>query len=261
MRHLIMPLLAAGVTVLSTAPANIEPAISPGENPIAIAGSCTHPLFGGQRFGTGDQPLSVTWCDLNSDGKLDLVVANRISDDLSVLLGNGDNIFTVEVCYSRGNDPGPVAARDLDNDGNIDLAVANGITDDVSILLGNGDGTFESAQNQERTSSTKTFFAENIGETADKRNKHHQQLLVGYKRAEILLDPILEDQPSNANTTDREIYTIKVRAHSLLAKLLGEVKTEAKTGTGQKADAGITVAQWSASGGVPFDHILMRRLP
>ncbi len=108
---------------------------------------------------------------------------------------------------------------------------------------------------------TKTFFAANIGETAEERNKHLQQLLVGYKRAEILFDPIIQDPPSNANTTDREIYTIKDCAHAVLAKLLGEVKTEVKTGAGQKADAGITVAQWFASGRVPVDHIVMRRLP
>ncbi len=108
---------------------------------------------------------------------------------------------------------------------------------------------------------TKTFFAADIGETTEGRNQHLQQLIVGYKRAEILFDPIMEDQPSNANTTDREIYTIKDRAHSVLAKLFGEVKAEAKTGAGQKADAGITVAQWFASGRVPVDHVLMRRLP
>ncbi len=108
---------------------------------------------------------------------------------------------------------------------------------------------------------TKTVFAADIGETTGERNKHLQQLLVDYKRAEILFDPIMEDQPSNANTTNREIHKIKDRAHSVQAKLLGEVKTEAKTGAGQKANAGVTVAQWFASGRVPVDHILMRRLP
>ena len=140
MRYLTPVLLAAAASVLNPAMASIEPAISPGENTTVIAGSCTHPLFGGQRFGAGDDPLCVTLCDLNSDGNLDLVVANLISDDLSILLGNGDNTFTVEVRYVTGNEPRSVAAHDLDNDGNIDLAVANGITDDVSILLGNGDG-------------------------------------------------------------------------------------------------------------------------
>src|SRR5215831_12571491 len=43
-----------------------------------------------QAFGAGSQPLSVAVGDFNGDGKPDLAVANQVSNNVSVLLGNGD---------------------------------------------------------------------------------------------------------------------------------------------------------------------------
>ena len=40
-------------------------------------------------FATGDQPISVTSADVNSDGKTDLIVANYYDDTVSVLLNTG----------------------------------------------------------------------------------------------------------------------------------------------------------------------------
>ena len=79
--------------------------------------------------------------DLNGDGKPDLAVANSNSDDVSVLLGNGDGTFQAPVSYAAGVSPVSVAVGDLNGDGKPDLAVANSGSDDVSVLLGNGDGT------------------------------------------------------------------------------------------------------------------------
>src|SRR5207244_506714 len=41
----------------------------------------------------GGFPVSVAVGDFNGDGKLDLAVANHSSNDVSVLLGNGDGTF------------------------------------------------------------------------------------------------------------------------------------------------------------------------
>ena len=41
-------------------------------------------------FGAGTDPDWVAVGDFNGDGKLDLVVADAVSDYVSVLLGNGD---------------------------------------------------------------------------------------------------------------------------------------------------------------------------
>ena len=46
-----------------------------------------------QDFATGDNPSIVTLGDVNGDGILDLVTANSGSNNVSVLLGNGNGTF------------------------------------------------------------------------------------------------------------------------------------------------------------------------
>ena len=98
-------------------------------------------------FGAGTTPYSVAVGDFNGDGKLDLAVANEGSDNVSILLGNGDGTFQAAVDYGAGTDPDSVAVGDFNGDGKLDLVVANDDSNNVSILLGNGDGTFQAAVN------------------------------------------------------------------------------------------------------------------
>ncbi len=100
------------------------------------------PLFPSQRHAVGDFPRSVITVDFDGDGVVDLATANADSDDISVLLGNGDGTFAAQLRFAVGNSPQSVIAADFDGDGSIDLATANDRSDDVSVLLGNGDGTF-----------------------------------------------------------------------------------------------------------------------
>ena len=81
--------------------------------------------------------------DFNGDGRTDLAVANYDSNDVSVLLGNGDGTFQNQVTYAVGTGPDALVAGDFTGDGRTDLAVANYGSNDVSVLLGNGDGTFQ----------------------------------------------------------------------------------------------------------------------
>ena len=99
--------------------------------------------------------------DFNSDGKLDLTVANpsvycgvclSYLGSIGVLLGNGDGTFQTEVSYNPSlmpwDSPSFVAVGDLNGDGKPDLAETDG--DTVGVLLGNGDGTFQTAMNYAR---------------------------------------------------------------------------------------------------------------
>ncbi|MEM9176428.1 MAG: FG-GAP-like repeat-containing protein [Myxococcota bacterium] len=83
--------------------------------------------------------------DFDEDGQVDLVTANGTSNDLSLLLGNGDGSFAPAVSLPAGTRPIDVQVRDLDGDGHLDLVTANDTASaGVSVFLGNGDGTFQS---------------------------------------------------------------------------------------------------------------------
>jgi len=89
--------------------------------------------------------------DLNGDGIPDLVVLNSYSQNIYVLLGNGDGTFKAAAGSPfRTGTPNPysVAFADFNGDGKMDMATSGfgGQTTNAgafSVLLGNGDGTFQ----------------------------------------------------------------------------------------------------------------------
>src|SRR5207253_1733034 len=84
--------------------------------------------------------------DFNGDGKLDLAVTNPSTDQVSILLGQGDGTFQAPTGYSTGasgSHPIAVSAADFNGDGKLDLAVTTLNTRNIAILIGNGDGTFQ----------------------------------------------------------------------------------------------------------------------
>jgi hypothetical protein len=91
----------------------------------------------------GSGPDSVATGDFNKDGKSDLVVANDLGSNLSVLLGNGNGTFQPEVSYTTDAYPDSLVVADLNGDGNLDIAVRSQYSFTISVLLGNGDGTFQ----------------------------------------------------------------------------------------------------------------------
>ncbi|BCU13824.1 beta strand repeat-containing protein [Microcystis aeruginosa] len=98
-------------------------------------------------FAAGSSPISVTVGDFNGDGKSDLAVANRGSNNVSVLLGTGTGSFGAATNFSVGNAPSSVTVGDFNGDGKSDLAVANDFSNNVSVLLGTGTGSFATATN------------------------------------------------------------------------------------------------------------------
>jgi len=88
---------------------------------------------------------SVAVGDFNNDGNSDLVTANNATNNVSLLLGNGDGTFGAATYFPVGSSPYTVAVADFNGDGNLDLATVNQNSNNVSILPGNGNGTFGAA--------------------------------------------------------------------------------------------------------------------
>ncbi len=86
--------------------------------------------------------------DFNDDGKPDVAVGGGFfsTNQVDILLGNGDGTFTANGYYLLASTPQSVAAAHFtSNKKNLDLAVANEAGPGVAVLLGNGDGTFQQA--------------------------------------------------------------------------------------------------------------------
>jgi FG-GAP-like repeat len=99
----------------------------------------------GVRLAAGRGPGSLALADLNRDGRLDLVVANDESGDVTVLLGDGKGGFSAAPGspFPAGKSPNDIAIADFDGDGKPDLAFPNHDTSHVTILLGDGRGRFK----------------------------------------------------------------------------------------------------------------------
>ena len=98
----------------------------------------------GSPVGVGNFPRTVAVGDFNLDGKPDMVTANALSNNVTILLGNGTGGFTQPAGspVSTGNFPFSVAVGDFNTDGKPDLATANTSSNNVTILLGDGLGGF-----------------------------------------------------------------------------------------------------------------------
>jgi hypothetical protein len=91
--------------------------------------------------GTGAIPVKIVVADIDGDTVPDVVTANNGSDDISVLLGNGDGSFSVAQNYDVGAAPSDLCMADFDGDGYLDVAVANSFGSTVSLLFGAEDGS------------------------------------------------------------------------------------------------------------------------
>ena len=107
----------------------------------------TNAILSGTNAIMGDAPFCVVTDDLNSDGHLDLAVA-QFSGYIGVNAGNGDGTFAAPTnyCATQVTYGAPnlswITLGDFDRDGRIDIATANYSSRSSTCLKGNGGGTF-----------------------------------------------------------------------------------------------------------------------
>jgi len=92
-------------------------------------------------YHVGNRPNGMAVADFNADRNGDLVTANWVSREVSVLLGNADGTFQPEVRYPIGSGPYSIAVGDFNGDGLPDIAatperIFNGTT--VNVILNSG---------------------------------------------------------------------------------------------------------------------------
>lgn len=91
---------------------------------------------------------AFTQC-VNNDTTVDVVTVNRMSNNLSVLLGNGNGTFQAPTTVPAGGvEPVALVVADFSGDGKADIVTANRGSNNISFLRGNGNGTFQAAVNK-----------------------------------------------------------------------------------------------------------------
>ena len=80
--------------------------------------------------------------DVDGDGDIDLVIANRGTNDITVLYNDGSGIYPESSNFPTGDVPRYVHGADFDGDGDIDLCTPDYIGMTVTVLENDGNGVF-----------------------------------------------------------------------------------------------------------------------
>jgi hypothetical protein len=87
---------------------------------------------------TGTNPDSVDVGDVNGDGRVDIIVANYTSNDVSVFLGNGNGTYQTPLTFSVSSNPTSVIVDDFNNDCKLDIATSSFSSNNICVLLNTG---------------------------------------------------------------------------------------------------------------------------
>ena len=111
-------------------------AVAPTNDKISVLLGTGTGTFGAKNdLTTGTGVTSAVLGDLNGNGRLSIVTANRSGNSASVLIGNGAGSFAAKVDYTTSTGVAFVTLGDLNNDNKLDIAVGNYAIGIANILL------------------------------------------------------------------------------------------------------------------------------
>lgn len=94
-------------------------------------------------------PKEIACVDVDRDNIVDLAVPCENTDNVKVLLGDGNGVFGLPAAYPMlATNPESIFGADMNGDGYIDLITANDLSgsNDLSLFINDGDGTYGTAQ-------------------------------------------------------------------------------------------------------------------
>src|SRR6266705_3160100 len=101
----------------------------------------------GSPFSAGQNPADITTGDFNSDGNVDIAIANHGAKLVTVLLGNGKGQFSLApgspLSVESNPHPHGIAVADFNGDKKPDIAIDSWAENKMLVIFGKGDGTFQ----------------------------------------------------------------------------------------------------------------------
>ena len=127
-----------------------------------LSGDGTGKFTSAGQVSVGSVPSSIALANLAGKG-LDLVVAQRGSNQIAVYPANGTGGFGSAVTYAVGTAPSSLVIADFNGDGNKDVAVANFQASTVSVLYGTSSGTLQPAVSYPVSTGPESLAATSTG--------------------------------------------------------------------------------------------------